>query len=125
MNGESGYQMLRRWLMERVERTSARRGAEELELNMPALIAELYSHGEIRPEVLEATNKWFRDNDICLSAISAESGWGTERKRWRMIEELCAEGVNLRMVSGTGGPKAELVDELGADEVATLPGSFA
>ena len=43
----------------------------------------------------------------------------------RLIEELCAEGVNLRLVSGAGGPRAELVAELGNDEVATLPRVFA
>ena len=78
MDGEIGPRLARKWLMERVERTSARSVAEELGLDMPAL-----------------------------------------------TEELCAEGLNLRLVSRAGRPKTELVGEFGADEVATLPRIFA
>ena len=78
MNGEIGPRLARKWLMERVERTSARRVAEELELDMPVL-----------------------------------------------PEELCAEGLNLRLASRAGGPEMELIGEFVGDEVATLSRIFA
>ena len=95
MNVHMESRIVRKWLIERVERTSARSVADELGIDRPTLIAELYSHGEMRAGVLEPTTRWLRENGICLPVADTGDKWGTEPRCTRLMVVLDLQSLEV------------------------------